>query len=297
MLMWQEEEQKMMKKKSVKGSKDNISEALKTLIKTTPQEVKEAVILKWLKYQSMIYLSKVMVYRRAIHKIGFPNRNAHICYMMEYQEKKEKFDRQIKFLLKTTHADEFNWQQNLLRFVEDESNPKKQIEDCPPLLDPVVVKSGQTKMMELHKKWCAESYAPAATNSRIDMSQNYLSYDIPDERETCNNFYIRLARDFPYVMEFVPTPKVMQKLIERATQIDIEKIDTTLNPFSKYYATEEDESQRRLDPNLKTLRCKQTDFYYPNMQNVVTFRKELGLDENCRTKYKENLAKEQSKLA
>jgi hypothetical protein len=40
----------MMKKKSVKGSKDNISEALKTLIKTTPQEVKEAVILKWLKY-------------------------------------------------------------------------------------------------------------------------------------------------------------------------------------------------------------------------------------------------------
>jgi hypothetical protein len=100
----------MLKKKSDKGGKDNISEALKTLIRTTPQQVKEAVLHKWLKYQQMIYLSKVMMYRRAIHKIGFPNRDSHICYLMEYQEKKEKFDRQIDFLLKTTNAEEFNWQ-------------------------------------------------------------------------------------------------------------------------------------------------------------------------------------------
>lgn len=37
MLMWQEEEAKMLKKKSTKGGKENVSEALKTLIKTTPQ--------------------------------------------------------------------------------------------------------------------------------------------------------------------------------------------------------------------------------------------------------------------
>lgn len=84
MLMWQDEEQKMLKKKFVKGGKENVSEALKTLIKTTPQQVKDAVLYKWLKYQQMIYLSKVMVYRRVMHKIGFPNRDAHICYMMEY---------------------------------------------------------------------------------------------------------------------------------------------------------------------------------------------------------------------
>ena len=49
--MWHEEESKMLKKKFVKGgSKDNVSEALKTLIRTTPQLVKDCVIHKWLKY-------------------------------------------------------------------------------------------------------------------------------------------------------------------------------------------------------------------------------------------------------
>jgi hypothetical protein len=102
----------MLKKKSDKGGKDNISEAfkaLKTLIRTTPQQVKEAVLHKWLKYQQMIYLSKVMMYRRAIHKIGFPNRDSHICFLLEYQEKKEKFDRQIDVLFRTTNVEEFNW--------------------------------------------------------------------------------------------------------------------------------------------------------------------------------------------
>lgn len=48
---------------------------------------------------------------------------------------------------------------------------------------------------------------------------------------------------------------------------------------------------------MKALRCKQTDFYYPDIKNVVTFTKELGLDENFKTKYKENIASETSKLA
>lgn len=111
--------------------------------------------------------------------------------------------------MRTTNPDSFNWQQNLVNFIQDEQGTRKQIEECPPLLDPAVLKNGPVKVMELHKKFCAESYAPAATNSKIDMSQTYLMYTIPDEKETCNNFYIRLARDFPYVMEFVPNPKVM----------------------------------------------------------------------------------------
>ena len=50
MIMWSEEEAKMLKKKSVKGGKEIVSEALKTLIRSTPQQVKDAVIHKWLKY-------------------------------------------------------------------------------------------------------------------------------------------------------------------------------------------------------------------------------------------------------
>lgn len=70
-----------------------------------------------------------------------------------------------------------------------------------------------------------------------------------------------------------------------------------LNPYNKYFATEEDEQKQKFDPNMKALRCKQTDFYYPSMKNVVTFPKELGLDDNLRTKYKDNYASETSKLA
>ena len=50
MILWNEQEEYMLQKKFHKGRKDNITEALKTLIRATPLQVKENVIHKWLKY-------------------------------------------------------------------------------------------------------------------------------------------------------------------------------------------------------------------------------------------------------
>ena len=65
------------------------------------------------------------------------------------------------------------------------------------------------------------------------MNASFLSVRVPEDQDDQLKLYKNLANDFPFIMDFLPENKLMRKLIERATQIDAEKIDSVLNPFDK----------------------------------------------------------------
>jgi hypothetical protein len=54
---------------------------------------------------------------------------------------------------------------------------------------------------------------------------------LPESLESQIQFYKNLSLYYPVLMEFVPSTKVIFKLIERAAQLDPEKIDIVLNPY------------------------------------------------------------------
>ena len=81
-------------------------------------------------------------------------------------------------------------------------------------------------------------------------------------------------------MEFIPVPKIMHKLIERATQLDLEKIDTCLNPYDllkvETFITEAPSITSTSEGFLGDMRCKQKNFYYPDIRSPK-ISSELGL--------------------
>jgi hypothetical protein len=66
--MWTEMITQIAKQKH-RGKNDLKPEALKAI----PAEVRQAVIYKWLRYCKQVYTSKVMLYRKSVRQIGFPD--------------------------------------------------------------------------------------------------------------------------------------------------------------------------------------------------------------------------------
>ena len=89
-------------------------------------------------------------------------------------------------------------------------------------------------------------------------------------------------------MEFVPAPKIMQKLIERATQIDYDKIDSLLNPYDKRLIgapfLEIGKLGQVSESVTADLRCKQKNFYYPTLLKKNAYL-DLGLTEDFKINY------------
>ena len=96
----------------------------------------------------MVFLGKIMLFRRAIHKLGFQDGECkHVFYetLIAKREEKGKFN---DLLLNGTNV--LNLATNCHKFHDAyQDGQKKQIEECPPLLDPVVCKDFK-KAVELH---------------------------------------------------------------------------------------------------------------------------------------------------
>lgn len=65
--MWDEEAFKLIKKKG-KGS---LTDSMKQAVRMIPEKVKWGVIEKWLRYQQLAYMSKVMIFRKTLYLTGF----------------------------------------------------------------------------------------------------------------------------------------------------------------------------------------------------------------------------------
>lgn len=84
----------MCSKKS-KGSKESVSKAMQTLIESTPQSVKEAVIYKWLRYQKHVFLTRVMIFRKTLLLWGFPDKECYLTFKIKALENRLNKTRQV----------------------------------------------------------------------------------------------------------------------------------------------------------------------------------------------------------
>jgi hypothetical protein len=63
--------------------------------------------------------------------------------------------------------------------------------------------------------WCSRDWPVICENSQLVL-ESFQTLGIPKDLDNAIDFFRRLARDYPIVMEFVPSVKVLTKLIERA---------------------------------------------------------------------------------
>ena len=118
-------------------------------------------------------------------------------------------------------------------FCPEEDHVKKPIEELPPLLDPALFKDLKLleKAVDQHRAWCSREWPVKAKRSLLEINNSYNFITFPESPELQIQFYKNLSLDYPVLIEFVPSTKVIFKLIERAAQLDPEKIDIVLNPY------------------------------------------------------------------
>lgn len=132
---------------------------MQALIEATPQEVKDAIIKKWLRYQQQVHTCKVMIYRKTMMINGYPNPQCEFAYKAgksNNNQSKMKFSKRI-----FNEINEGNFQTKVGDFV-DYCQGGKWVDEIPPLLDPALNKEFKNfdKVVEAHRKWNATKHMP-----------------------------------------------------------------------------------------------------------------------------------------
>lgn len=122
-----------------KSSNKQVSQSLKKAIEHIPEVVKQAVIHKYLKYMKMIFMSKVMVYRKTIHRLGFKDFECMYAYKRGRQLGVTQKMRSLVYFFK---FNEFNIENKIEQFLAKTYHDF--VKEIPPLLDPVLCKDLKT---------------------------------------------------------------------------------------------------------------------------------------------------------
>jgi hypothetical protein len=172
-----------------------------------------------------------MIFRKTIHKLGFQNPECLNVFKLNYKLNRQKASKQFDQLF--NEASVSNIATHALLFCDEEDNVRKPIDELPPLLDPALFKDLKNleKAVEQHRAWCSREWTVKTRNTKLEINNSYPHIAFPEEKESIKELYRMLAKDFPVIMEFVPSAKVICKLIERAAQLDPDKIDLLLNPY------------------------------------------------------------------
>lgn len=182
--------------------------------------MRDAIIHKWMRYCKQVFLSKVMIIRKAFLQLN-PDR---VCYNIFWQEVKIK---RVTLSLKYNEFDsKMKSQKSLTEYFHQISREEafkdgdKGITELPPLLDPDL---SADRAKEMNVKWCEIVWKPECQHSGL-----YLDGTVRAKLPPINGgdflklFYRNFARDMPVHMEFIPRPELMRQMIKRAQQIQVQ---------------------------------------------------------------------------
>lgn len=164
-LLWVEEEVKILKKKAAKSSATG---KLQVAIRSMPTTVKNAVLTKWLQYMNHLYMSRLMLFRRIIHRLNSADPLSVMIYFnKEYVKQKQLKTKHLSHMFNTTEPG--NLAENSLLFNDSMGKDKREIEEIPPLLDPVLCKDIKNfaKTIELHLTWLEKDWSVSTPSGDI----------------------------------------------------------------------------------------------------------------------------------
>ena len=270
--LWKDREQELL---VAKTKKDAVPKQVQTLIKTLDPAVRDAVIHKYMRYMDQVFLSKAMLYRKSMMINGYPSNEQYTIYKTCCGASIATKMRYLKKIF--SQINEGNHQSLTANYVKIAQ--ENYIEDVPPLLDPDLCKdlTNFDQVIDAHRVWCTKMWLPnldkdvLTNNYKVDGTTYW---NLPKEENDLNALYRRLGLYTPQVMEFVPSPALLRKMIIRATQIDPVMIDLVLNPrdlhlFDARHTPQLEEIRRKCPnypANPKALRMEHVGFKYPDFQ-------------------------------
>lgn len=134
-----------------------------------------------------------MIFRKTIHNLGFLNPDCQHIFKLNYKLHRQKASKEFEKLF--NGASISNIATQALLFCDMEGTVRKQIDELPPLLDPILFKDLKhlEKAVEQHRAWCSREWAVKTRNSKLEINNSYPLIALKEDNESIKNLYRMLA--------------------------------------------------------------------------------------------------------
>lgn len=205
--MWEREEQAIFA--SCKKSKNKaLAKKLAEEVRHTNEHVKSAIREKWLNYCKALHLSKIMDWRMMLNKGEF---SKHQIWQIKRMVSERKYlDEKYLDFYDVDKKKHYDGGPETKKITKDFDRLGPKVDIVFPLLNPDI--DWFEDRLEQHKTWWTLAYD----------ENTFLKYGEEPNEALFEKSVREIADMYPTVLSFIPTQRVLKKLIERATRIKVE---------------------------------------------------------------------------